>query len=193
MNIAWTIYYLSIIAWILPIFRQFRCNLFYFFLALGLSDPISLFLLKSFHLKPGLISAIMFPILFFTLNIDRQKPLKINSLEISVFILTFILAITIKNIEIVFLVIELLILIRILYRILIQLHHNQIVNLFYLVLAFYMTSIVASSIIYLNGDHQSVILFVFTLSFQIFIAIFFSIFREDNPKLTYRIVQATED
>lgn len=193
MNIAWTIYYLSIIAWILPIFRQFRCNLFYFFLALGLSDPISLFLLKSFHLKPGLISAIMFPILFFALNIDRQKPLKINSLEISVFILTFILAITIKNIEIVLLVIELLILIRILYRILIQLHHNQIVNLFYLVLAFYMTSIVASSIIYLNGDHQSVILFVITLSFQIFIAIFFSIFREDNPKLTYRIVQATED
>jgi hypothetical protein len=135
----------------------------------------------------------MFPILFFALNIDRQKPLKINSLEISVFILTFILAITIKNIEIVLLVIELLILIRILYRILIQLHHNQIVNLFYLVLAFYMTSIVASSIIYLNGDHQSVILFVITLSFQIFIAIFFSIFREDNPKLTYRIVQATED
>lgn len=188
MNIAWIIIYLSIIAWIFPIFRQFRCNLFYFFLALGILDPISFFLLKSFHLKPGLIPVIIFPILFFAFNIDRQKPLKIKPLEISVFILTFILAITIRNIEIVLLVIELLILIRILYRILIQLHHNQIVNLFYLVLAFYMTSIVASSIIYLNGDHQSVILFVITLSFQIFIAIFFSIFREDDKKLIRKIL-----
>jgi hypothetical protein len=193
MTIAWTIFYLSMIAWIFPIFRQFRCNLFYFFLALGISDPISFFLLKTFHFKPGLFTIIIFTILFFALNIDRQKPFKINSLEISVFILAFVLTITIKNYDIVLLVIELLILIRILYRILIQIYLNQIVNLFYLTLAFYMISCIASSIIYLNGNQESVILFEINLSFQILIAIFFSIFREDHPKLTYKIQPALKD
>ena len=64
---------------------------------------------------------------------------------------------------------------------------KQIVNIFHIVLAFYMTTSVASLIIYLNGDHQAIVLFSINIAFQILIAIFFAIFREDHPKLTYNL------
>jgi hypothetical protein len=193
MSISHIILYISIIAWIFPIFRQFKCNLFYFFLFLGLSDPISAFFLFALNLKPGIISLIIAPILFYAVNIDRQKPFKINWLEIFVFALTFALIPILKNYDLILLIITILTLIRVLYRILIELHHKQIINLFHLVLAFYLITAVASLIIYLNGDHQGIILFHINLSFQILLAIFFSFFREDHPKLTYNITPAYKD
>lgn len=187
MSISSIVLYISTLAWVFPIFRQYRCNLFYFFLFLGISDPLSIFLLKIIHLKPGLISVIMAPILFYSININRQKPFTINRFEIFVFILTIALIPILRNYDIIQLIIYILILIRIMYNIIIDLHHKQVLNIFHLVLAFYMITSVASLIIYLNGDLQGIILFYINLSFQILIAIFFSIFREDHPKLTYNV------
>lgn len=193
MSITSIIIYTSISAWIFPIFRQFKCNLFYFFLFLGLSDPATAFFLYVLNIRPGIISVIFAPILFYTINIDRQKPFKINWLEIFVFVLTFALIPILKNYDLILLIITILTLIRVLYRILIELHHKQIINLFHLVLAFYLITAVASLIIYLNGDHQGIILFHINLSFQILLAIFFSFFRENHPKLTYNITPAYKD
>lgn len=193
MSIAVLIIYLSSLAWIFPIFRQFRSNLFYFFLFLGLSDPITILLLKIFHLHPGIIFTIIAPILFYSINVDRQKKNSINSIEIFVFLLTLILILTVSNYDVIMLVIHILILIRVLYKILIELHHKQIVNIFHVMLAFYITTSVASLLIYLNGDHKAIILFYINLAFQILIAIFFSIFKEDNPKLIYNVSPAVKD
>lgn len=193
MSIAVLIIYLSSLAWIFPIFRQYKSNLFYFFLLLGLSDPLTIFSLKIFHLRPGIIFTIIAPILFYCINIDRQKKISITSAEIFVFLLTLILLLTVSNNDVIMLVIHTLILIRVLYKILIELHHKQIVNVFHIVLAFYMITSVASLLIYLNGDHQAIILFYINLAFQILIAIFFSIFSEYNPKLIYNVTPAIQD
>ncbi len=190
MHIALLIIYLSAFAWIFPIFRQYKSNLFYFFLFLGISDPLTIFLFHVFHIPPGIIFVIFAPILFYTINIDRQKKFSINSIEIFVFLLTLILFFTVPNNDVIMLVIYTMILIRVLYKILIELHHKQIVNIFHIVLAFYMTTSVASLLIYLNGDHQAIILFYINLAFQILIAVFFSIFSEDNPKLIYNVTPA---
>jgi len=190
MHIALLIIYLSAFAWIFPIFRQYKSNLFYFFLFLGISDPLTIFLFHVFHIPPGIIFVIFAPILFYTINIDRQKKISINSIEIFVFLLTLILFFTVPNNDVIMLVIYTMILIRVLYKILIELHHKQIVNIFHIVLAFYMTTSVASLLIYLNGDHQAIILFYINLAFQILIAVFFSIFSEDNPKLIYNVTPA---
>jgi len=190
MNVASIILYLSVLAWIFPIFRQYKSNIFYFFLLLGLSDPLSIFLLKVINLRPGVISVILAPILFYSINIDRQKLFTINGFEIFVFVLSYALIPILHNYDIILLIIDTLILIRVISKIIIALHHHQILNLFHLVLAFYMITSVASLIIYLNGDHEGIVLFYINLFFQILIAIFFSIFREDHPKLTYKITPA---
>ncbi len=193
MNLAITIYYISTIAWILPIFRQYKSNLFYFFLFLGICDPLTIIATLTIKLKVELIAVIFAPILFYAIGIDRQKKFTINKLEIFVFVLTYTLIFLIDNSNIILLVIHTLITIRAIFKIIIALHHHQKINLVHLVLAFYMISSVASLIIYLNGDHQSMILFFINLSFQTLIAIFFSIFREDHPKLTYIITPAYKD
>lgn len=193
MRIALIIIYLSSFAWIFPIFRQYKSNLFYFFLFLGISDPLTILLFQIFRHPPGIISVIFAPILFYTINIDRQKKFSINSIEIFVFLLTFILFFTVPNNDVIILVIHTMILIRVLSKILIELHHKQIVNIFHIVLAFYMTTSVASLLVFLNGDYQAMVLFYINLAFQILIAIFFSLFSEDNPKLIYNVTPAIKD
>ena len=205
MRIALIIIYLSSFAWIFPIFRQYKSNLFYFFLFLGISDPLTILLFQIFRHPPGIISVIFAPILlllfrfffimilFYTINIDRQKKFSINSIEIFVFLLTFILFFTVPNNDVIMLVIHTMILIRVLSKILIELHHKQIVNIFHIVLAFYMTTSVASLLVFLNGDYQAMVLFYINLAFQILIAIFFSLFSEDNPKLIYNVTPAIKD
>ncbi len=193
MNIALIVLYASTIAWIFPIFRQYKCNSFYFFLFLGLSDPLTILCLKVCHLSPGIIAVIIAPILFYSLNIDRKRKLTITLVEIFVFVLTIVLILTISNYDLIVLIIHVLILIRVIYKILIELHHKQLVSIFHIVMAFYMTTSVASLIIYLNGDHEAIILFYINLAFQILIAIFFSIFKEDNSKLTFNVTSSFKD
>jgi len=193
MSLSIIILYLSMLAWIFPIFRQYRCNLFYFFLFLGISDPLSGLFMKLTHFSPVIISVIIAPLLFYSINIDRKKKFSITPVEIFVFVLTAVLYFTISNLDIIMLVIHTLILIRIIFKIILELHHKQIVNIFHIVLAFYMTTSVASLIIYLNGDHQAIILFYINLAFQILLAIFFATFREDHQKLTYNVTPAFKD
>ena len=193
MKIAYIIFYISTLAWIFPIFRQYRCNLFYFFLFLGLTDPISMLLAKTIHLSPGSVIVIVAPFLFYFINYDRQKPFRINGVEIFVFVLAYSLMFIVKKYQVIALIIYLFILFRIIFKIILELHHNQKLNIFYLVLAFYETTCVASLIIFLNSDYQGMVLFYINLSFQILFAIFFSIFREDHPKLTYIISPAIKE
>jgi hypothetical protein len=193
MRLSLIILYLSMLAWIFPVFRQYRCNLFYFFLLLGISDPLSGLFMNLTHYSPVIISVIIAPFLFYSVNVDRQKTITITLLEIFVFILTAILLFAISNLDIILLIIHTLILIRVIYKILLELHLKQIVNIFHIVLGFYITTSVASLIIYLNGDNQTIILFYINLAFQILIAIFFASLREDHPKLIYNVTPAFKD
>lgn len=193
MPLSHVILYLSVVAWILPIFRQYRNNIFYFFLFLGISDPLSLLYIKITHSSPVYITVVVAPLLFYSINIDRKKKFTISKIEIFVFILTAVLLFFISNLDIILLIVHLLILIRILYKIIIELHYKQIVSIFNMVLAFYMTTSVISLIIYLNGDHQGINLFYINLAFQILIAIFFALFKEDHPKLIYNVTPANKD
>lgn len=181
------------IAWALPVFRQLRTNLFYFFLALGLSDPLTLILFKVFNNYSGIISIIVAPILFWAVNVDRQKKFSVNKLEIFIVILTFSLYLLIDNYNITMLIIHIAVTIRAIFKVIFELHIHQKINLGNVVIAFYMISSVASLLIYLNGDHQAMILFYTNLAFQILIAIFFSFFRTDNPKLTFKVVPVIDD
>ncbi len=193
MNLTAIIYGISTIVWVLPIFRQFRSNLFYFFLFLGICDPLTLLTIKTVSVKIELVSVIIAPILFYSIGIDRKKSFKINTTEILVFVLAYSLLAIIDNYNIILLIIHTLITIRVIYKIIIDLHHQQIINLLHLVLAFYMISSVASLIIYLNGDMKGIILFYINLAFQIVIAIFFSIFKEDDKKLIRKILPVNQD
>lgn len=180
------------IAWIFPMFRQFRTNLFYFFFFLGICDPLTGIAINFFPIKNEILAVVIAPILFYTIYIDRSKPFKISKLEIFVFVLAYSLPCFVDNLNIVLLIIHILITIRAIYIIIIDLHYKQKINIVRLVLTFYMLTSVASLLIYLNGDYQALLLFYTNLAFQLLLAIFFSIFSENNPKMNYKVVQTSE-
>ncbi|MEQ8192756.1 MAG: hypothetical protein ABRQ39_32640, partial [Candidatus Eremiobacterota bacterium] len=159
MKLAVIISYVSLFVWIFPIFRQYRSNLFYFFLFLGISDPLSVFAVKVLSIKTEWPSVLIAPILFYAINIDRTKPFKISKLEIFVFVLTYFLIFFIDNFNVILLIIHTLITIRAIYIIITDLHYRQKINIVRLVLAFYMITSVASLLIYLNGDYHAFLLF----------------------------------
>lgn len=193
MKLALLIFYISTVAWVFPIFRQYKSDLFYFFLFLGLCDPLSIIAGKVLSLPGETIAVIFAPILFYTINVDRKKPFKISKLEIFVFILAYTLIFTIDNLNMIILLVHTLIAIRAIYRIIIDLHYNQKINLVRAVLAFYMITSVASHVVFLNEEYQGWILFYTNLAFQVLIAIFFSIFSENNPKMNIQLVQPAEN
>ena len=193
MKLALIIYYVSTVAWVFPMFRQYKSDLFYFFLFLGLCDPLSIIAGKVLSLPGETIAVIFAPILFYTINVDRKKPFKISKLEIFVFILAYTLIFTIDNLNMIILLVHTLIAIRAIYRIIIDLHYNQKINLVRAVLAFYMITSVASHVVFLNEEYQGWILFYTNLAFQVLIAIFFSIFSENNPKMNIQLVQPAEN
>lgn len=193
MSLAIIIYYISTFAWILPIFRQYKSNLFFFFFFLGICDPLTILAFKTTQFKIETIAVIFAPILFYTINIDRKKDFYITKIEVLVFILAYGLMFVIDNYNIILLIIHTLITIRAIFKIIIELHHHQKINIVHLVLAFYMITSVASLIIFLNGDHQSILLFNINLAFQTLIAIFFASFREDHPKLIYNVTPSFKD
>lgn len=179
------------VVWVLPIFRQYKTNLFYFFLFLGICDPLTSLAITILPIENELIAVIFAPILFYTINIDRTKPFRISKTEIFIFILAYSLIYFISNLNIILLIIHILIALRAIYRIIIDLHYNQKINIVRFVLAFYMITSVASLLIYLNGDYQALVLFYTNLAFQLLLAVFFSLFSENNPKMNYKVVQST--
>jgi hypothetical protein len=193
MKLALIIYYVSTVAWVFPMFRQYKSDLFYFFLFLGLCDPLSIIAGKVLSLPGETLAVIFAPILFYTINVDRKKPFKISKLEIFVFVLAYSLIFLIDNLNIIILLIHTLVAIRAIYRIIIDLHYKQKINIIRVVLAFYMITSVASHVVFLNEEYQGWILFYTNLAFQVLIAIFFSIFSENNPKMNIQLVQSAEN
>jgi len=78
-----------------------------------------------------------------------------------------------------------LILFKFIQKAVIVLYGNGELNFFYLVLIFYEISIIFNVIVHFAGTDADFIVFVSTLSFQILVAIFFIIFREDSPLLSF--------
>ena len=65
----------------------------------------------------------------------------------------------------------------------VNLHKYNSINIFQLALIFYELSVVVNQLVLLNNYDIKVVFFYTTLFFQILIAIFFTIFKENNPRL----------
>ncbi len=187
MHLATVVVYVSSIVWIFPIFRQYNTRMFYFFLVLGLSDPINIFSLWALNTKPGFVHSIAALLLFYSLNFRDNQKLKMSHTDILVGILFLSLAFFLNELFYLTFLIHLLILSRIIQIIVVDIHKKSELNIFYLVLIFYEISIVMNLFILLSRTERGMLLFFITLTFQILIAIFFTIFKENNPRLLLKL------
>ena len=187
MSAAELIVYISIVFWLLPPFRQFKGAYFLYFLILALSDPLAIFSVKLIGAPPHVIHTFASILLFYSIN-PKSANIRRNWFSHSIFIIGFIIAIFfLHNLLYIVLIIHLMILFKFLKLTLVTSYKLDILNIFYLVLIFYELSIIINLLDFLGSNEFRIIIYYMTLSFQILMAIFFTIFTEKSDFLILKL------
>ena len=187
MLIAKIITYASIIVWLLPAIRQYKGKYFYSFLILALSDPLTFFSGEVLQVPNYFFHSIAGILLFYSIGTSNQSFLKywkFNLLFILVFLFTLF---TVPNLLFLILILHVLILSKFIKQSVIRLHQSGELNYFLLVLIFYEITVLLKVIVFISGTDMGILFFYFTVSFQILVALFFTIFREDSSILTLKL------
>ena len=187
MYIAKIIGYISTVFWLLPPIRQFKSQYFIYFLILALSDPVNLFSINVLGLPNNIIHALAAILLFYSINpnsIDFNRYWFLHSLFIASFIIGMLF---LNNLLYIVLLIHLMILFKFVKLTLVTIYKINILNIFYVVLMFYELSAVINLSEFLSNSDLRIVIYYMTLSFQILMAIFFTIFTEKSDFLILKL------
>ncbi len=184
MILAKIIFFISIVAWFFPLFKQYKHNYFYYFLILALTDPISYLLVKLFRFdveRSLLIAALLMVFSFISFY---KKHFASYSLIIFISGLVTFTYIPINDYISKFLILVFLLVIvyLVLKAMIVDAMKEKSMSLFYLVLFVYVLSLTLKFYIELTLVMDSFIYFYITTGFEILAAIFFSLYNEENCK-----------
>ena len=187
MPVEKIIVYISTFFWLFPPFRQYKGRFFYYFLILALSDPLAIINYSFIGIPHYFIHSIAGLLLLY--SFDSIVYVKKYLIANIIFILAFFLFLfLLNNLLYVILTLHLLILYRFIRQALINTYSKNELNIFLCALVFYEISVAVKTIEFISGTDLGIIFFYLTLSFQILVAIFFTIFREDSSilKINFR-------
>jgi len=173
MIITKIIFYTQTIAWLLPLFRQRGCKYFYYFVLLAFSDPI-ITIIGFFH---PLDATVYYLVISTLLLISLVKKRELLLLLVAVFLMSIFL----NNPEIRFFIflIHFVILLYFLKELLVIISRESKLVIFSLILVLYEATLLfkfAASYLEIAGY----LYFYLTTAFEIFIAVFFTIYNEKN-------------
>lgn len=184
------IFFSSIFIWVFPPFRNFRTFFFWYFLVLAVNDG-AYFIIKIFSTSSNFISYL---IISYILLIVLQKKefikkyyLYLSLTGILIIFLSFYFSNT--NLDVIlFSLIHLSITIRILFLFILYVANKRAINIFYLVLIFYELTVLIKFLNYFSRFNiDAIAYFYITTIFELLLGLFFSIFREDNPRLVFQL------
>ncbi len=182
------IYLLGFLIWIFPAIRQYKKNLFFYFLILALSDPINLIVFFLFRLNPFDTIVVYSSYLLFLSILEKRNVKKYWVVFTIPLIAMIIIDITTPWIEadtikFLFIMLHIVIFSLILRIYAFDQSEKGIVNWFYIVLLFYELTVISKFIAITIGIDNATGYFIVTTFVQIAFGLFFSIFREDDPRL----------
>ena len=181
----------SLIIWLFPVFRQYKSNLFYYFFILALEDPIVYVTFIFTNIPVTVIHSIAGILLFYAVDKDWKNIFK-NRIMNLILIGGFLVALfTLSNLMFLILTLHLLILSKFIKYIIIRLFNFSEINCFYFILIFYELTILINLIVLLSGTNVGYLLHYITAAFQMLVAIFFIIFKEDSQLLKISLKPAT--
>ena len=185
MVIAYIIFFLSILTWLLVPFRQFKSKYFIFFLILAFLDPLVMISHLLFPVDPFRIYTIF--IFLNALSLLNFNWIKKNLLFIiPIFILDILLAVyfRIPDLTIVLILLHLIILIIILRVAVVDLYKKNLINMFNFILCIYEISIIMKFMIVLTDAKTGATFFFLTSAFEILIGFYFILYNGKNsPKI----------
>ncbi len=181
-------YYSSIIIWLIPPIRQYKNRYFFFFLFLALADPIVLISNNVFH--QDFITKIIYSSTSYLMIISLlkwQSVRKYSLLIVITLLVLILLNILITSSNFYFAIVAScfsIIILMLLKNFIVSYADQRKIDLFVLMLLFYLSTMILKVFNFLIGFADATAFFYITTIFQILFGLFFSIFRENNPKLT---------
>lgn len=176
--------YFSILVWLIPPFRQFGKDKFYFFLILAIMDPIALIYFEIFKHTISFNYYIIGCYLLLPSILWKKNSGKFNYAMIFVglclAVLLFVLNFKIEEGLLLIIFIQLVILLTFLKTFIVEYASNYRFNFFYLALVFYILTIISKFSIVLIGLADATAFYHFTTIAQILFGLYFSIYREDK-------------
>ena len=184
MNIAILITILNDLIWIFPIFRNWRTKFSYYFLILGITDPIAMLFAFVFHISIFKIyvvdSLLLIPAIF---NFRLSKKHNFAAMAVYFLILSVIIFIKINQDTNAFLLMMILHIIVFLIFLKLFLEDTKGKNsfkLFYIILLLYEATLVLKFIIIMALTMDALALLFISTVFTCLIAVFFIIYNEEN-------------
>ncbi len=179
--------YGSVLIWLFPPIRQYRTNFFVFFLILAIIDPIS-FLYRYLFAETitfGFYIYANFLLLMSLLDISTIKKNIFLFGSMGLILLGIIIFSNFTNNQslIILLAFQFLILAVILKKFIVNYVFDKRINLFYVILVFYLLTIITKFFNVLTGFADATAFFLITSIAQIIFGLFFSIVRENKPEV----------
>lgn len=178
------IMYMTIIFWLLPPIKQYKTNLFGYFFVLALTDPIGLILGKIFLFQPYLFYCFSGIVLLFVTSDFNKVTKKTLIFYIVLLFLAYYSSNSPSKYTFYFIIfIHFLILLIFTKRTLLFAVDTNQLNFFHLVLLFYEVSIIFKMLSVVENFSSGIYYYAISNIFQVIIAIFFTIFNENDKRL----------
>jgi hypothetical protein len=187
MNILFLkiIYFSSLFVWLFPAIRHFKRRFFPFFLLLALSDPLNmLFILFLNNNNTFLFSITSYLMVISVLEKPLVKRFKIPFTIIFLLITIISISDINRNLYYIAILVNILLVLLIFLKNFILIYvESKKIDLFLIVLIFYISTNLFKFLNVMIGFSDATAFFIITSIAQIAFGLFFSIFREDNPRL----------
>jgi hypothetical protein len=185
MRFAYVFLFISIILWILPLFKQYKTEYFVYFLILALTDPLVLVFLKLFHIVGNRFIVFVALLLLWSLitNTKIKRLLLLSALPVFIIAVSY----SLENKLIVGLgcAVHLIILGVIATNLLNRLLHTQTLNFFLSLLILYELIYVLKYLaIILNNETGAMSAFIGSVS-QIILAVLFIFINIDSKEFLF--------
>ena len=177
---------LSMFFWIFPAVRQYKTELFWYFLVFAFSDPLAVIISTQIHYVSNIprfqILSSFLLMLSVLWSVKNKKPIKILTvLVLSLVLFSFFLNRTLAYSLIA--LIHVIITYFFIIRTLAFTANSGKMNIFHLILLLEEISIVLKTSAILISFNPGFSYYLATNAFEILIAIFFTLYKEENEKL----------
>ncbi len=190
ISLSKILYFSSFFIWLITPIRQYKSKYFLFFLILAVSDTLNVSIYYFFNKN---FSGFIFSISTFLMIISLFERTTIIKSRLPIVLI--LIAILVANIFItepnfyytIFIINYFTIAFIILKRFIVTYVDNRIMNLFLIVLLFYLSTTLLKLFNIIIGFADATAFFIITTIVQIAFGLFFSIFRENNKRLMVQL------
>ena len=178
------------IIFLFPPTRQFKGTFFFYFLILAIEDPLGVFVIKNFGIYQGVVHS-CFSIFLLISILKPEDFLKSLRLLIPIVAVVYILMVYLfsqwgwdfKGIRLGIGLAHIIIFIALAKSTVIFIKAKLSINLFHIMLLLYEASVITKFIVYSLYSSKGFFFFYLTLAFELLLGLFFTFFKDDNPKL----------